>query len=374
MRQKQLGMRGETVSAIGAGTGGLGGVDRPDMSRDTEVVEALRHALDLGMTLIDTAEVYGAGHSEELVGQAVKGRRDQVVLASKVSPEHLAPADLRASVEGSLRRLGVEAIDLFQIHWSNPAIPLADTLGAMEDLVSAGKIRHIGVCNFSLAELDEARSILTRVPLSSLQSEYNLFDRTAEDHLLPYCQQHGITFLAYSPLDQGQICGGPNRRAQLAPIADQYRCSIGTLALAWLTACAPVVAIPRTGKAEHCVENAAAGNLSIHPTHMAEIERITSVSQAVVPVDCILPVPTSAAHDLRAYRTLDDALNNTLNFAPSPRELAEQMAGGEFLKPIRVRPTDAMGYRYELVEGRLRYWAWIIAHAGKRDIPVLIRE
>lgn len=347
---------------------------QPDYSRDEEVVRTLRQAFDGGMSLVDTAEVYGAGHSEELVGQAIKGRREQLCVASKVSPEHLAPADLRAALEGSLRRLGTEYIDLYQIHWSNPAIPLADTLGAMEDLVAEGKIRHIGVCNFSMQELREAVRVLTRARLTAVQAEYNLFDRTAEAELLPFCEQNDLTFLAYSPLDQGQICGGPLRRAQLAPIAHRNGCSLATLALSWLIAQSPVVAIPRTGNSVRCGENVAAGSLALDPADLQAVDALTRVSQAVVSVDAILPIPVSAPADLRAYRTLEEAKRNALGFAPSPCELAAQMVAGEFLKPVRVRPTTADGYRYELVEGRLRYWAWVIAHGGKRDIPVLIRE
>jgi aryl-alcohol dehydrogenase-like predicted oxidoreductase len=373
MLKKTIGTTRQQISAIGVGAGGLGGFDHPDYSHDTDAVTALSLSFARGISFVDTAEVYGGGHSEELVAQAVRGY--DVVIATKVSPANLAPQRMRGALERSLRRLGRERVDLYQVHWSNPAIPLAETMGALDELAAEGKIGAVGVCNFSLRELDEARASLRHARLATLQAEYNLFDRSSEKEVLPYCEKHGITFLAYSPLDQGHICGSSVRREALTAIASRYQCSVGTLALAWLIRKAPVVVIPKAASPAHAEQNALAGSLVLSEADAAEIDRLTGMSAAVIPVNAIRVVPVEST-DRKVYRTLEEAQANIYNMTPSPAELARQMLAGEFLKPVRVRrvqpPTG--GYEYELIEGRIRYWAWVIAFEGKRDIPVLVRE
>jgi len=373
MLHKTIGTTGQRISAIGVGAGGLGGFDRPDRSRDDEALAALSLSFDRGVSFVDTAEVYGGGHSEELVAQAVKGR--DVAVATKVSPENLTPDRMRAALEGSLRRLGRERVELYQVHWSNPSIPIAETMGALDDLAAEGKIGAVGVCNFSMRELEVARTSLRHARLATLQAEYNLFDRSCEREVLPYCERHGITFLAYSPLDQGHICGSSERRDKLAAIARRYECSVGALALAWLVRHAPVVVIPKAARAAHAEQNALAGSLALSESDAAEIDRLTGSAAAIIPVNSVRVVPAETT-DRKVYRTLEEAKANIYNMTPSPSELASQMLAGDFLKPVRVRraETPADGYEYELIEGRIRYWAWVIAFEGKRDIPVLVRE
>ncbi len=372
MLYKTIGVSGPRISAIGVGTGGLVGVDTPDYGRDEGALASLALSFERGVTFVDTAEVYGAGHSEEVVGRAIAGR--DVVVASKVSPENLTPERMRVSLDNSLRRLGRERIELYQVHWSNPSIPIAETMGALDDLAAEGKIGDVGVCNFSLRELEEARTSLRHARLATMQAEYNLFDRSVEQDVLPYCQTRGITFLAYSPLDQGHICGSSARRDMLAEIAGRYQCSVGALALAWLIRRPPVVVIPRAGRAEHAGQNAQAGSLVLSDADATEIDRLTGAASAIIPVNSVRAAPAGGGG--KVYRSLEEAKANIHHMTPSPSELARQMLDGEFLKPVRVRRADNPdeGYEYDLVEGRIRYWAWVIAFEGKRDIPVLIRE
>jgi len=361
---------------IGVGSGGLGGTDTPDYSFDKVALSALQLSFSLGMTFVDTAALYGGGHSEELVGQAIAGKRDEIFVATKVAPENLAPDDLRQSLDGSLQRLRTDYVDLYQVHWSNPAVPLEETMGALEALVDEGKIRHIGVCNFSMAELKEAQAALRRTRLFSLQSEYNLFDRFAETALIPYCRDNGMVFLAYSPLDQGSICGDRQRRARLAEMAAKYECSEATLALAWLTAGDQVTAIPKAGKSHHVRENALAASIDITSDDYAEIDVLCQAAPVEIPVDDIRVVPPDNG-GRKVYSTLEEALQNEHGFVPSPATLAAQISGGEFLKPVRVRKSEGISRKtdapYELLEGRIRYWAWVIAGEGEKPIPCLIR-
>jgi aryl-alcohol dehydrogenase-like predicted oxidoreductase len=374
VRVKNVGREKTSVSAIGIGCMGVGGLFSVDTSEDTKSVETLRYAFDLGLTVVDTAEGYAAGHSEELVGKAIAGRRSEIYVATKVSPEHLSSRDLVFSAEESLKRLGTERIDLFQVHWPNPKIPLEQTMRALDSLVRSGRIRHIGLCNFSLKNLQDAEGYLQRGSVAAAQVEYNLFDRSIEKEYLPYCVRRGIAVIAYSPLDQGQICGGPQTRSLLEPIARRAGCSLGQLALAWVIGHPGVLAIPKASSADHLLLNAAAGEMTLSRDDVAEIDLLTGRNLREVPVDRIQAVPDDAGQR-KVYRTVEEARANEYGFVPSPLELAAEMRKGEFLKAVRVRPsTDpTSGCEYELIEGRIRYWAWVIAFEGKRDIPVLVR-
>jgi aryl-alcohol dehydrogenase-like predicted oxidoreductase len=375
MRYKTIGSDKTLIPAIGVGCMGFGGYFTADTSTDQEAVRILHLAFDHGMTLVDTAEVYAAGHSEELVGKAIKDRRHKVYVATKVSPENLGSNDLIAAAESSLKRLQTDYIDLYQIHWPNPKISLEESIGTLELLVRQGKIRHIGFSNFSLRELRIARGCLKKETMAAVQTEYNLFDRSIEKDLLPYCHNENITLIAYCPLDQGNICGGPRCYQMLAPLAEYYDCSVAQLALAWLIQKPGVVVIPKALKQDHVIANAMAGDIKLSDEVVEEIGRLTAKNLIEIPIDRIR-VADDASTQRRIYRTLEEARANIHGFAPSPAELADDMRSGELLKAVRVRKINkpSASYDYELIEGRIRYWAWVIAFEGKRDIPVLIRE
>ncbi len=172
---------------------------RADSSRDSESIEALTLGLELGMTLVDTAEMYGAGHSEEVVSKALEDWRKPVFVASKVSPSHFGYDDLLRSARKSLERLRVKQMDLYQLHWPNPRTPITETMRAMEKLVQDGMVRHIGVSNFSIAQMRDAQAALSREEIASNQVEYSLVDRSVEEEILPYCQREKLTLIAYEP-------------------------------------------------------------------------------------------------------------------------------------------------------------------------------
>jgi len=297
---------------------GLGGYFNRDNSTEIELLTTLRLALDQGMTFVDTAEVYAGGHSEELVGKACEGRRQEIYLATKVSPEHLHKSDLIASAEASLGRLRTDYIDLYQIHWPNPQVPIEETMGAIESLVGSGKIRHIGLSNFSLKGMRDAQSCLNKETLAAVQVEYNLFDRSIESALLPYCQEQGISVIAYSPLDQGHICGGPARRAMLEPIAERYHCTVAQLALAWLVRQTGVLAIPKAFKVAHVISNAAASDIELSAEDVSIINKITAGNLVEVPVNSIRVVD-DASGQRNVYCNVEEARANIYGFSPSPK-------------------------------------------------------
>jgi diketogulonate reductase-like aldo/keto reductase len=254
MRFKYLNRTKEKISAIGMGTWRMGSLD-PD-TRKAEL-ETIRFGLEAGINLIDTAESYGSGESEKLVGEAVRGIRDSVFLATKVSPENLSYDNVIKSCYRSLERLGTSYIDLYQIHWPNPRIPIKQTMRAMEKLVNEGKIRYIGVSNFSLQQLKEAEEALSRAEVVSNQVEYSFAVRSIEKDMLPYAEKEKITVIAYSPLARGKI------PTNLIPdnLLSKYNATPAQVILAWVGKSESVVPIPKSANPEHMRENAAASDI-----------------------------------------------------------------------------------------------------------------
>ena len=364
-----LGATPTKVSAIGLGTGIRSlSSDRYSYDRMADIV---RLGIDLGMTFVDTAPGYGDGRSEEVIGQAIQGIREKVFLATKVSPENVTYEGVLNSAHTSLHRLKTDYIDLYQVHWSNPTVPIAETMDAMQQLVREGKIRCIGVSNFSVKEMEEARSALRLGEIVSTQVEYNLFNRGVEQHILPYCESQLITIVAYSPLHHGMVASGSGKLKSLRGVAEKHSRTVAQVALRWLVAHGSVIAIPSTTNADRLKENAASTDFDLSEEDIEEIDRVFAMNVVLVPTDSIR---VSSDYGRAVYKTLAEAKENHLNLVPSPVELAEQIKEGEFLKPVHLVHESPSDNEYVLVEGRLRYWAWVIAHDGEKPIPALIGD
>ncbi len=258
MEFRALGKTSEKVPVVGLGTWDIGGRMSGDSSRDDEAVESLKLGLSLGMTLIDTAEMYGVGHSEEVVARVLKSWDKPVYLASKVSPSHFAYDNVLKSARKSLERLKVKRMDLYQLHWPNSHIPITETMKAMEKLVNDDQIRHIGVSNFAVEQMREAQNALSKGKIVSNQVEYSLVDRSIENDVLDYCRNERITIIAYSPLGQGKIPRGRGESFKvLDDIAAEHGRSRSQVALNWVLRQDGVVTIPKAVDKKHVRENAA---------------------------------------------------------------------------------------------------------------------
>jgi diketogulonate reductase-like aldo/keto reductase len=262
-----------SIPKIGFGTWRIGGEGSPDPARDAISLSALRSALELGYTHFDTAEGYAAGHAEELLGQAIRssGRsRAALFLTSKVSPEHLGYADVLRSCANSLRRLDMEYLDLYLIHWPGRGIPLADTFRALNQLVADGRVRRLGVSNFNLKLLEEAVA-LSETPLLTDQVSYSLPDRTYVDNgVLAYCQANDILLTAYSPVKRRYI-NGDN---PLRELAKARGLTPQQIALAWLVRQPRVITIPMSFNAQHQAENLAAADIVLTDSELAPFLRV----------------------------------------------------------------------------------------------------
>jgi diketogulonate reductase-like aldo/keto reductase len=245
---------GESIPVMGLGTWYLG--ENP--ARRASELAALRLGIDLGLTLIDTAEMYGNGAAEVLVGEAIAGRRDEVFLVSKVLPLHASYADTIEACRKSLRRLGTERLDLYLLHWRGP-VPLEQTVRAFEELVRLGMIRYWGVSNFGIRDMAELLSVPGGEAVQTDQVLFNLTRRGIEYDLLPTLQEQGIPVMAYSPIEQGRLL----RHPMIIAVANRNEATPAQVALAWLMARDGVDVIPRAGTPEHVQENRAAVDLRL---------------------------------------------------------------------------------------------------------------
>ena len=295
---RPLGATGLQVGAVGLGCMGMSWAYDPALRDDAQSVEAIHAGLDAGVTLIDTAPAYGPFVNEELVGRALAGRRAEAVLATKVGlnvdpatfefSKDGRPETVRASAEDSLRRLGVDVIDLFQLHRVDPEVPLAETWGAMAELVDRGLVRHLGLSETTVAQCAEAAAVH---PVASVQSEFSLWTREPLDDVIPWCEANGAAFIPFAPLGRGYLTGAldagkdfasddfraTNPRfqpealaanqvlvAEVRAVAESLGATGAQVCLAWVLAQSPaIVPIPGTRRASRVRENAAAATLAL---------------------------------------------------------------------------------------------------------------
>lgn len=256
---------GTTVQALGQGTWHMGEA----ASQRKAETDALRLGIDLGLTLIDTAEMYGEGGAEEVVGEAIAGRRDQVFVVSKVYPHNASRKGVPAACERSLMRLRTDRIDLYLLHWRG-SIPLAETVEAFEALREAGKIRHWGVSNFDADDMEELAALPAAAQCATNQVLYNAGTRGIEFDLLPWCRERAIPVMAYSPVGQG---GRLLRSAALAKVAARYGITSAQAAIAWTLRQDGVISIPKASDPAHVRENAAVADLMLTEEDLTEIDR-----------------------------------------------------------------------------------------------------
>lgn len=312
MKQIAFGRTGLEVSAVGLGCMGMSENYGP--SHDAENLATLARALELGINFLDTADSYGPFRNEELIGRFLASRRERIVVATKFGFVRSAdpdaptidnsPAYVRSACEASLRRLGIDVIDIYYLHRIDPARPIEETVGTMADLVRAGKVRAIGLSEVSASTLRRAAAVH---PIAALQSEYSLWARDAEREVLPACRELGICFVAFAPLGRGFLTGAVSNAAGLAPddyrrqlprfhgdaaehnarlvarlrpIAAQQGCTAAQLAIAWLLA-QGVIPIPGTRRVQRLEENAAGAEIVLDAASLAAVDSVFPIGAAV---------------------------------------------------------------------------------------------
>lgn len=269
---------GEKVPILGQGTWFMG----ETRSERSAEADALRFGLDLGMTLIDTAEMYGNGGAEEVVGDAIAGRRDEVFIVSKVLPENASRKGTVAACERSLKRLRTDRIDLYLLHWRGSP-PLRETLQAFSELRQAGKIRHWGVSNFDTDDMQELAALPGGETCATDQVLYNLTRRGIEFDLMPYCRERAIPVMAYSPIEQGRMLSHP----ALKNVAKQNDATPAQIALAWLLRQKDVIVIPKAVSHAHLRENRAALDITLANDDLAALDKAFAPPKRKTPLEML---------------------------------------------------------------------------------------
>ncbi len=372
MKTISLGKTHIKILPIGFGTG----FNFNEKIKERNLEDGLKYAISCGVKLIDTAENYGDGVAEEVIGRVTKNIRNNVVLATKFSPENSSRMKLVKSCENSLRRLKTSYIDLYQFHWPNPSVPLEETLETLLRLKKSGKVRFIGASNFSKEELQKCFRVLGD-NLVSLQVEYNLLERTIEETGIDeYCKIKGLSLIAYSPLDQGRL--NSINRIQLSllkTLSAKYGKTPAQIVLSWVIRSGYTFAIPRSLSKDHIRENVDAAEFEIFSCDLKKINEAFTLKIKLISTQKIF-VSHKGERGNPVYKSLDEAIKNEFGFTPSPVELSEQVKNGKFLKPVRLikKKRSNEGTEYDLIGGRIRYWAWLITFGEHRSIPAFIRE
>lgn len=360
-----------TLPSIGLGTMGFGGFYSRDNNGIHECVNLVEAAFDVGVTVVDTAEIYGDGAAEEILGQVQKKVRDELFIMTKFSPEHSRPEDIKAALERSLSRLNREHVDVYQPHWPSPDVPFDDIMYAIDRLKQEGKIRFLGLSNHGSGLMDAADNFPV-APVRFVQGELNPIERSVYNDLIDPIARTDGAFIAYSPLRVGKIFEG-REGEELTKIAANNNCSPAQLVLAWVIHHERVIAIPKSISIARVEENAAAMNLNIPQVELQKISKLFQLDvEELLPRD-INPVAPEDINNSRVYRTLEQAKRNEVALSPGPLEIAEEIRanGGRLNKPIKVRAVERDG-SYVLIEGKLRYWAWIILYGDNKPIPTIV--
>lgn len=362
------------VSRIGQGLSLVNENLRIESVDFRERIDIINYGISNGLTFLDTAQNYADGLSEILIGEATKGNRADVQIATKFSPENSSRKAIVKSLEDSLRNLKTDYVDLYQIHWPNPRVPLDETLGALKGLKDSGKILTIGVCNFSPNQLSDAIRSIGRGEIVSNQVEYNLYDRYIEQTINPFCEKSSVKIIAYSPLDKGRTVPDDVSRARLTTIAQKYDVTEEQISLAWLLTNLNVVAIPGSKSKVHLKQNSESMNIELDDSDIVELNAMRFEIKMIVPSS--INVSEAGEENRKVYTSLSGAIENHLNLCPSPEDLAQDLLKNPDIKPVRLVPSNKFEdcENFDLIEGRLRYWAWVIAFGFERPIPAYVRS
>lgn len=366
MKYKAININFPNISAIGIGHMGIDSSNKNKNISDLDRIKLLRYSLEQGMNLIDTAENYGNGQSEKIIGKTLeKSERHKIYISTKVSPENLNYKNLIKSCEKSLKRLKTDYIDIYQIHWPNPDIELSETFDALNKLKDGGKIKHIGVSNFSRYLYERAKEY---AKIDVVQLEHNAISQISGVDFLTY-EDDNVLVLGYTPLYMPLDYRDKYRVLEI--IARKYNTTMQQILLNWISNTNNIlVPITKSNNVNHIYNNSKSLDFNIDVTDRQLLDVILNTRHSFIPMKYIKITPYGR-ENREFYQTVQDAVENKLGLYPSPQSLASWMSkhDGHMIKPIKVKAydTDQQEYRYELYEGRVRFWANVIYNNGNMN-------
>jgi diketogulonate reductase-like aldo/keto reductase len=364
-------LNGESLPPIGLGTMGYGGFFSRDNTEQQKYLNLISVAYELGLKVIDTAEVYGAGLAEEIIGKLPPSINQDLFLMTKFSAENSEPKKIEESLHASLRRLNREYVDVYQPHWPSADINTEVVANALSKLVEQGKVRYIGLSNFSTNEYKKANLILGHKKVDFIQTEYGPLERTIESELLPEVIKNHSILVGYSPFRNGNIFDEKNKNHQeLIDIAEKYAATISQIVLAWILRSGSVISIPKASSEKRIVENFNALNLTLSALDQEKLSKIFEMEMEMIDMGLI---DIGSDGDRKIYLSLQEAMQNPHNLVPGPMDIANEIKAnnGRLAKPIKIKKNKESD-RYTLVEGRVKFWGWMILYGIKSKVPAII--
>ena len=359
------------LNPIGMGTMGFGGYFSKDLKSNRDQVNLIEEAYDLGVNVIDTAEIYGEGAAEETIGKTCLGVRNNLFIMSKFSPENSSPKDIVRSLESSLIRVKRDYLDVYQPHWPQPGIRLDHTLEALELLQSSGKIRFVGLSNFPLNQVSSI-DIGSFPSLRFFQCEFNPIEHAKAEELFPTIEKTNGALIAYSPFREGQIFKD-NKFPQFEKFCKDLGFLPSQVLLAWSIFNEHTVAIPKFSTLEHLRDNIKSLNIRLSSSDMTFISDLFKPRVVQIkPKDVVAHIPVKQ-DERKIYENIDDAMNNIHGFNPGPMEIVNEIKlnDGKLYKPVKVKEKNKDG-NFVLIDGRLRFWAWVILYGWDKPIEAVV--
>ena len=350
---------------------GYGGFFSRDSSENQKYINLISVAYEMGIRVIDTAEVYGAGLAEEIIGLLPSSINKDLFLMTKFSAENSEPKKIEETLNASLKRLRREYIEVYQPHWPNTDVKVEDLATALLKLVEKGKVKHIGLSNFSTNDYKKANAILGDKKVDFIQAEYGPLERTIESELLPEVIQNNSILVGYSPFRNGSIFDENNKNHQkLTDMAEKYSATISQIILAWVLRSGSVISIPKASSEKRIVENFNALNLTVSALDLENISKMFEIHMEMVDMKLI---DIGSDGDRKIYLSLQEAIQNSHNLVPGPMDIAKEieMNNGTLAKPIKIKRNKESG-RYTLIEGRVKFWGWMILYGIESKVPAII--
>jgi len=360
------------LTPMGIGAMGFGGYFTKDLRNNLEQVRLIEEACELGINVIDTAEIYGQGASEETIGKTSQSVRNNLFIMSKFSPKNSKPDDIVSSVNASLKRIKRDYLDVYQPHWPLPGVRLEDTLETLEKLKLSGKIRFSGLSNFNAQQINSV-SLEKYKSLRFLQCERNPIEHNLADDLIPIIDSLDGVLIAYSPFREGQIFKS-TKFDELKGFSKSLGFTPSQVLLAWGIANGKTIVIPKVSSLKHLRENIGSMEISLSNSDIDYMSDLFKPKIKEIPPEDIIP-DISVKDERKIYKNLEEAKNNIYNFHPGPMEILKEIQdnNGYLFKPIKVKEINNDG-KYVLLEGRLRFWAWVILNGWHKPIESIIIE